>query len=174
MYSDSLTIKTRKGEAIFYLVGLLTVYLVPTLSHLFAFPLYYLEPMRIIVILALLHSRKWNAYILALTLPMFSFLVAGHPVFIKMLLISAELFVNVLLFDLAVEKKLNGFVAVFLSILFAKMVYYALKFLLISAGLFNTLLIATPLLFQAALTILLTIYAYYVYRKNNNFKGRLG
>ena len=53
---------------------LLLIYFLPALSHLFAFPIYYLDPMRIALVVALVHTSKKNAFIIALTLPLFSFL----------------------------------------------------------------------------------------------------
>ena len=92
---------TRKavGIGLTDAVALLFVYLVPTLSHLTSLPFYMIDPMRGAVLGALLVSKDWkNGLVLALSLPLFSFAVSGHPVFPKCLLIAAELSVNVLLF----------------------------------------------------------------------------
>ena len=51
------------------------IYFVPTISHILSLPVYYIEPMRLMLILALVHTTKQNAYIIALTLPLFSFLI---------------------------------------------------------------------------------------------------
>lgn len=79
-------------------LGLTFVYFVPTLSHLVGLPIYLIEPMRIMVVLAMAHTNRTNAYILALTLPVFSYAISMHPVFAKSLLITAELLLNVWLF----------------------------------------------------------------------------
>jgi len=49
--------------------ALVFVGLVPAASHLFKFPVYLIEPMRVMLILALLYSSRWNAYALAIVLP---------------------------------------------------------------------------------------------------------
>jgi hypothetical protein len=59
--------------AILDVTALLIIYLTPAISHLFSFPVYLLEPMRIMLILAVVHTSRKNAYLLALTLPLFSF-----------------------------------------------------------------------------------------------------
>ena len=70
-------------------------------SHATALPFYYLEPMRIAVIFVLiLTGSRTNAYFLALTLPIFSHLISGHPDFLKSGLISTELCLNIAFFDL--------------------------------------------------------------------------
>ncbi len=73
---------------------------VPSLSHAAAFPFYYLDPMRLLVFAAILFSTRRNALIMALGLPLLSMATSGHPVFPKVLLIQAELAVNVLLLAL--------------------------------------------------------------------------
>ena len=76
---------------VFDLMALLCIYLVPAVSHLFSFPVYYLEPMRIMLILAIAHTTRKNAYLIALTLPLFSLLISAHPSLIKTSLITGEL-----------------------------------------------------------------------------------
>lgn len=135
---------------LFDLGAVLFVYFVPALSHLIGVPLYLIEPMRLVVVLALVHTRQQNAYLLALTLPLFSFAVSAHPHFLKMLLITGELVFNVWLF-LALSKKLkvNQGISLAISILLSKGAYYLMKFLLISALLIEGSVVSTPLWVQA-------------------------
>ncbi|HDR05268.1 MAG TPA: hypothetical protein ENN84_08505, partial [Candidatus Marinimicrobia bacterium] len=109
--------------------GLAVVYFMPALVHLLQWPVYYLEPMRIIVILALVHSSRANALILALTLPIFSYFVSAHPVLLKAVLISGELAANVFLFDLLRRKMKSQGLAIFAAILGSKLLYYLAKFI---------------------------------------------
>ena len=62
-------------------IGLVFVYFIPSISHVLNVPIYLVEPMRIMVILAIAHTTQRNAYILALTLPLFSYFISAHPVF---------------------------------------------------------------------------------------------
>lgn len=176
---------TRKavGIGLTDAVALLFVYLVPTLSHLTSLPFYMIDPMRVAVLGALLVSKDWkNGLVLALSLPLFSFAVSGHPVFPKCLLIAAELSVNVLLFvwlsrvfvrsaspssfasspenGSAVKAPASAAVvgvAALVSILLSKALYYGLKALVLSAGLMQTELISTALLVQLAVALLISL-----------------
>lgn len=176
---------TRKavGIGLTDAVALLFVYLVPTLSHLTSLPFYMIDPMRVAVLGALLVSKDWkNGLVLALSLPLFSFAVSGHPVFPKCLLIAAELSVNVLLFvwlsrifvrsaspSSFASSPENGSaakapgsaavvgVAAFVSILLSKALYYGLKALVLSAGLMQTELISTALMVQLAVALLISL-----------------
>jgi len=90
-HSEVLSAEQDRKSLALDFIALAIIYFIPTLTHLFSFPLYYIEPMRIMVILAIAHTTKRNAYLLALTLPLFSLLVSGHPILYKSLLMSVEL-----------------------------------------------------------------------------------
>ena len=143
---------------------LLMIYFLPAISHLFAFPVYYLDPMRIALVVALIHTSKKNAYIIALTLPLFSFLISSHPQIIKSFLLSAELVITLSLFYLLKDKLKNVFTSLFISILISKVIYYLLKFALISFALLNDRLFSTPFYFQLISAVLLSTYIYLVNR----------
>lgn len=142
------------------------IYMVPTLSHMLSFPLYYLEPMRIMVILAMMHTHRNNAYILALTLPAFSFALAAHPVFIKSMLISIELMAMVAVFYL-IRKHMHSFVAILLSIWISKAFYYLLKYIAIYTLLPNEPLVGISLWIQLLTSLGLSIYVFLVLQKNS-------
>jgi hypothetical protein len=124
--------------------------------------------MRIILILSILYTAKTNAYILAFTLPMFSFIVSAHPVFLKMLLITIELTFNVWLFFVIQKYLKYAFISVFISIIASKSIYYILKFILISTALLDTGLVSTPLSIQVILTIALSLFTLIFIKKVNN------
>ncbi len=100
---------------VFDLMALLFIYLVPAISHLLSFPVYYLEPMRIMLILAIVHTTRKNAYLIALTLPLFSLLISAHPSLIKTSLVTGELLLNVWLFFFISEKLSNKSLSIFLA-----------------------------------------------------------
>ncbi len=147
------------------LSALAFIYLVPTLSHLLALPVYLIEPMRLMLILALVHTNRNNCYLLALTMPLFSFIISGHPVFAKMFLIAAELSLNVFLFYLLSKRMKHLFPAIFLSIVLSKAVYYLLKFILIQLAVINTGLVATPLLVQLVMAVVFSGYLTLFFKK---------
>lgn len=118
-----------------------TAYMLPVLAHRAAFPLYWFDPMRVVVLAGLLWTaNRKNALLLALTVPLFTFGLAGNPAMAKGLLIAAELTVNLLLFFWMERKSGSPFVGMLLSILLSKAFYYLLKWLLLF-----TLLPAQPL-----------------------------
>ena len=142
------------------IIGLAFIYFIPTFSHILNVPLYLVEPMRIMLILAIAHTTKRNAYILALTLPLFSFLVSAHPVFYKTLLITAELVLNVWLFYALSKVFKNYFAAMITSIFISKIVYYLIKFGLISAVILDSSLFSTPIWLQLVTTVLFSVYVF--------------
>ena len=148
------------------------IYFLPALSHLVAFPVYYLDPMRIALVITLAHTSKRNSFLIALTLPLFSFLISSHPQIIKSVLISSELLVNLGLFFLISSKIKNVFVLMLTSIVLSKIFYYAAKYFLINAGLINDSLISTPIYFQLAVIILLSVYLLIVNKRSNLIKDR--
>ena len=69
--NSSIANKTK--IVIYDFIALSIIYLIPTLSHIFSFPVYYLDPMRLMVFLVIIHTNKKNSYIIAATLPLVSF-----------------------------------------------------------------------------------------------------
>lgn len=167
MNTVSLSKHFKTNYAAYLLDGLALalVYSIPTLSHLMGVPFYLFEPMRIFIILALVHSNKTNAYVLALTLPVFSFLLAAHPVFLKSIIMTIELTFNVFLFYYLIGKKVAGYQAVLLSVVGSKLLYYLLKFVLIQLAFLNMGLISTPIYIQLISTLIFGVYGYFILRK---------
>jgi len=145
---------------VFDLIALMAIYLVPAVSHLLSFPVYYLEPMRIMLILAIVHTSRRNAYLIAITLPLFSLLVSAHPSLIKTSLITSELLLNVWLFFFLSEKLSNKSLSIFLSIIASKIFYYLVKYLLSTSVLMGGELISTPMYIQIIMLFVLSGYIY--------------
>lgn len=164
--SEVLSAEQERKSLAWDFIALAIIYFIPALTHFFSFPLYYIEPMRIMVILAIAHTTKRNAYLLALTLPFFSLLISGHPVLYKSVLMSVELSVNVFLFYLISKKIENQFFSMLISIILSKTIYYVIKFVLISFTVLNLELISTPLLMQLFVSVAISGYLFLViYRK---------
>lgn len=162
----SLNRKQLIGSGILDVFALLFVYFIPTISHLFNYPLYVFEPMRIVVILAIAHTHRKNVYLLALTLPLFSFFISSHPYLLKSFLIASELLLNVWLFYSLQKRIKNIFAVTLISVAASKLVYYLLKFTLISALLIDGSLIATPVVIQLGLSVVFATYLAIFYHKN--------
>jgi len=165
-----LNAKTISLDVVF----ITAIYFIPTFSHLLSLPLYFIEPMRIILVLALAHTNRTNAYLLAFTLPLFSFLFSGHPVFPKVAIVMAELILNVFLYftlydifkryysGTRFELGLPTFFAMIVSILFSKVMYYFLKYILISYLVLNSEMISTPVYLQFSVALILSIYFVFI------------
>lgn len=149
---------------LFYAFALAFIYFVPALSHTLALPVYFIEPMRLMMIIAIAHTSKRNAFVVAATLPLFSFLVSAHPHLIKMLVITAELLLNVWLFYFILKKTGNAFVSMLSSIVISKGVYYLIKFGLISTLMMTGSLVSIPLGFQLITTLIFSGYLFLVLR----------
>lgn len=157
----ALQLKSKETirAAVLDVAALLFIYFVPAISHMLKLPVYFIEPMRLALILALLHTTRRNAYILALTLPVFSFLISAHPMLPKMLLITAELTLNVFLFYVLLKKIKSAPLAVLLSIAGSKLFYYLIKFALINTAIMATGLVGIPIVMQVVMTLVFAGYA---------------
>lgn len=152
-------------------LALAFIYLMPTFSHILPFPLYFIEPMRIMVVLAMMHTHRNNAYILALTLPIFSFAIASHPVLIKSMLIAIELAAMVGLFYL-LKKQMHQFLAIFSAIVLGKILYYAMKYFAVHFALIsvrpNESIVGIALGIQLITTLIISGYVWIVMSRNNS------
>jgi hypothetical protein len=106
------------------LLALGFILLMPALSHTTGIPFYFIEPMRIMLVVALLFSSRGNAYAIAVMLPVFSFLISGHPAPVKMAVIVVELLLNVWLFLTLIKQTHKPFISMFSSILLSKLFCY--------------------------------------------------
>lgn len=143
------------------MLSVLAVYTIPAISHMLAYPLYLFDPMRLIVLMGfMVYRNKWNSCALALTLPLVSFILSGHPVAIKNGLIAVELLTNVLLLSFMLSRRFNSTVSLVSSIFVSKLVYYGLKFGAISYGLLNAELVATDWIYQMIVVGLICLMWY--------------
>lgn len=159
--------KLNTRSIVLDILALAFIYFVPTISHLLNVPLYLVEPMRIMLILAIAHTKKKNAYLIALTLPLFSFLISGHPNIFKAVIITMELLLNVWLFY-ELTKRTNQFVAMLSSIILSKIFYYLLKFGLISFAVLQTGLISTPIYLQVITSLVFSGYLFFILHKKSD------
>ena len=144
--------------------------MLPVLAHSTSFPLYFFDPMRIVVLAGLLWgaSRK-NAFLLAVAVPLLTFWVTGHPMLPKGLLIAAELTVNLLLFVWLGRRIRQVFFCMLLSILLSKAVYYLLKWALISTLLPAQPLVGASLGVQLAVAVAISLcFAFVAARQKNS------
>lgn len=172
----AISIVDIKSNSKSYLIDftiLLCIYLTPAISHLFSFPIYYLDPMRIALVVALIYTSKKNTILIAITLPLFSYIISSHPQIIKAFLLSFELLINLSLFFVFQEKIKNVFISFLLSALVSKVIYYLIKFTIINYGLLDDKLFATPFYFQIITPLILSILLLWkLGSQSNNFKSK--
>ena len=142
-------------------VLLLTVAcLVPTVSHLLAWPLYYLNPMLLVLLAGMLLVRdRRNAYLLAVLLPVVSMLAVGMPTPLKAVCMVAE-YASVVFVSGLLQRWNDWFVgtlgAMLVAMLTGKAVYYLLKALILAPA----VLVSTPVTVQLAVVVVAaTLYA---------------
>jgi len=157
----------RYSTAITDIAALVFVGLVPAASHLFKIPVYYIEPMRVMLVLALLYSSRWNAYALAIVLPLFSFLVSGHPAPLKMMIIIAELLLNAWLFLYFFQKTRRSFLSAIASIIISKMFCYIMYLVVFSLVFVKAEAELTFLFAQMILTLVLSSFVWLISRRRN-------
>lgn len=169
----ALTLKKPmfKTGIVIDLIAITLIYMVPTISHWLMFPVYLIEPMRLMLIIAMAHTNRNNAYLLALTLPLFSFLISTHPVFPKMLIIMLELVINVWVFYRLRSILKSPYLAVLLSIIISKVLYYMMKYTLIQTMIIESSLFSTPLWIQAITTIVFSLYLGWQFSRKLNLKN---
>lgn len=141
--------------------------LMPAASHLTGIPFYFIEPMRVMLVVALIFTSRSNAYILALALPVFSFLVSGHPVPVKMLIIMGELVFNVWLFILLFHKTRKPFISMFSAIIICKIFCYLTYWIVFSWAFVVDESQAIFLIAQLVVTLVLSVSVYGISRKRS-------
>jgi len=145
--------------------AILVITFLPAISHLISIPLYLFEPMRVILVLSIMFTTRRNSYLIALALPLFSHLISAHPAFVKLFLISSELFLNIYLFSVFEKKTSNVFVSLLAAIFFGKIYYYLLKAGLLFVGLMQGELVSTPIYLQMIIALVLSFIAHYYINK---------
>ena len=125
--------------------------LIPTLSHITALPLYMLNPMLLVLLAGMLAVRsRTNAFLLAV----------GMPTPLKALCMAAEMLSIVGVYTLlqrlwraAATRPWASFAAIIAAMLCGKVVYYALKALVIAPA----ALVTTPVATQAIVALVAAV-----------------
>ncbi len=113
---------------------ILCFYITITVAHILPFPLYKLDPMKIIVLVTVIYSTRWNSVAIAAALPVLSFLSTGHPVFPKFLIMSSELMVFAFVLSSFRIRQLKGIISFLSAVLISKILYYMIKSGVIAMG----------------------------------------
>jgi len=167
----ALNIKSKRvGYLVTDIILITFIFLIPSLSHLTAIPFYLFEPMRLAAIFCVINTNRTNSLVIALILPLVSFMISSHPELVKGIVISLELIINVTLFYFLNKRMKNKFFVMLLSIIIAKLFYYTSKFSLLSLGFLKGDLISTPFGIQGVIIILLSIYTVIAMKNKQEFQ----
>jgi hypothetical protein len=147
------------------IIALAFIFFIPGIAHLLSFPVYMIEPMRLMLVVSFVLTGKRNSYLLALTLPLFSYFVSGHPEFVKMLIITCELLLNVFLFYLFADLMKKTFLAAITSIIASKVFAYFLYLVFFSFAFVKSEASPVFLGVQALTTVIFSLYIYIAARK---------
>ncbi len=133
----------------------------PALSHAVALPLYKLNPMLALLLAGILVGRDWrNGVLLAVLMPLVSCLVTGMPTALKMVCMMAELAVVAAMFGW-LQKRWSVFPSVLTAVLSGKVVYYAMKAVVIAPA----VLVGTAWWMQLAAVVVWAGLFVFLYRK---------
>jgi len=148
--------------------------LIPTISHIINYPMYLFDPMKIILLLAFLSTKNENVFFLIITIPISSWIISGHPIFPKFILIILE---NLTVFTLYLifyrQFNINKLVLFNLAIIIGKLVYYSLKTVYIKFGILQGEIFSTNIKFQLASVILLNLIITLYYFSHKKFNNRI-
>ena len=164
---DLLFFKTGnvRKSLILDIVALVVVFLTPEIGQYTHLPFWMIEPIRLMVVLSIAHSTRANSYLLALVLPVFSWALTGHPEFIKMLVMTGEIAVNVFLFYLLIRQINSAFQSMIISIALSKILCYSIYLLFFSQMFIQEETEPAFLIAQLISTLVFSLYVYWVSRK---------
>jgi len=165
---------TLKISSVLFLdvIAVLLIYFMGDISRIIEYPVYAIDPMRMMIVLAFAFTPRWNSWVLALLLPFVSYYMGGHPDITKSSLMAIELLLNVWLFWFLLDKTKISLLAILISIVFSKAVYYLLKFLCIQIGWLSGNVITTPIETQVITTLAFTAFIFLIYLFNGKPKRR--
>ena len=160
--------KTIVEYIYFDLLLFISIYFLPSLSHNFAFPIYYIDPMRIAMVLCICHTKKINTIFIVISLPIFSFALSSHPFGIKAILISSELMINIIIYYWLNKKIQYQFISMIIGLLISKIFYYSIKYSLLSYNIIYGSFISTPVSYQLTFMFFSSLYIYLILDKNHS------
>lgn len=167
--ASSHLLKITKARTLYFdIMAFALITFLPAISHMLTVPLYLFEPMSILLILSIVHTSKKNSFIIAVALPIISYLLSSHPAFYKVILIASELALTVSLFSYINQRIKNMFVVTVVTILISKVYYYIGKFLLIKLTLIEGELVSTPLYIQGIVILILSGYVYFIFNRRDS------
>lgn len=137
-------------------------------SHSIGLPLYKLNPMHWAIYIVILFRKPSviSIIVLAFALPFTSFLLTGHPLVFKSLIMGVELSIYGVIFISVIKYlKLTLVFAFAISQVIGRIIYYGLKYILIKVDLIDSNLVSTSIIFQLVVFGILGIVLFLVDKK---------
>jgi len=164
---SSLLTRNLRKASILDIVAFVVVFFIPKIAGLIHFPFYMIEPMRLMVILSIAHSSRLNSFFLALTLPVFSWAVSGHPELFKMMVMTGEITLNVFLFYFLFRKINSILLSMVISIVVSKVLCYTLYLVFFSMLFIREEADPSFLVVQVITTLVFSFYVFLILRKKS-------
>ena len=168
---SNVTIKVSASLLLDVIAVIFIVYM-SEISRFVGYQMYVIDPMRMMIVLAFAFTPRWNAWVLAILLPLASYFWGYHPTITKTTLIAIELLLNVWLFWYLLDKTKMALLSILISIVFSKAVYYMMKFFCLRLGWLEGDLIATPLETQVITTVIFSVFIFVMFLFNGKPKKR--
>ena len=145
----TVNIEQSKFINLYRILSIVLIGVFPFIAHVTKLPLYYLEPMRIMIIIFFIRGYMKDAFVFSILYPIISFLISGHPMIYKMPLVMIDLFLNILIFYILTRKDINIYISFIVSVVISKILYYILKYMIFTVILAKSQgLIETNILIQ--------------------------
>ena len=126
----TVNIEQSKFINLYRILSIVLIGVFPFIAHVTKLPLYYLEPMRIMIIIFFIRGYMKDAFVFSILYPIISFLISGHPMIYKMPLVMIDLFLNILIFYIITRKDINKYISFIVSVVISKILYYVLKYMI--------------------------------------------
>lgn len=149
-----------RANIIFLISGIMFFLIIPFISRSTGIPVYYIEPMRWVALIGVVHFNRWSAYVMGLILPFISYLVFTHPPVDKAAIISIELITNIFLFLWFKKKMIPVFFSMFTAVIASKIICYLIYLAVYDREFFRSETTPDFLISQGVVTLLISTYAW--------------
>jgi hypothetical protein len=126
----TVNIEQSKFINVYRILSIILIGFFPIIAHVTKLPLYYLEPMRIMIVIFFIRGYMKDAFMFSILYPIISFFISGHPMIYKMPLVMIDLFLNILIFYILTRKDINIYISFIVSVVISKILYYVLKYMI--------------------------------------------
>ena len=162
-----------KSKTIFIdLTAFAAVALTSIIGMLYHLPFYMLEPIRLMVVISIAHSTRNNSFFLASVLPLYSWIVTGHPELLKMIVMTTEICSNVFLYYYLIKRVDSVLMSMIISVIISKVICYALYLIFFSLIFIEEEADTSFLICQVITTLIFSFYVWIILQKNKTYNEK--